>query len=110
MSEENLSLAELNQRRMNHAAKREDFPVGTKVQIVCVCRDFHFWYDETGVVTSNKDEYLGITVKLDEPRRYEGGQVLTHFGFRPQDLVVLKSPIKDLSHYLWEKLYKYIGD
>lgn len=104
------SLAELNKERMNHSAVREDFPVGTHVHIVCACRDFHFWYDETGIVVENKDTYLGIKVKLDEPREYDGGQIITHFGFRPQDLVVIKHPIKDLSVLLWEKLYKRIGD
>lgn len=104
------SLAELNQERMNHSAVREDFPVGTHVEIVCACRDFTFFYNETGRVIENKDTYLGIRVRLDEVRVYEDGSTLETFGFKPQDLKVITHQAKDLSLLLWEKLYKYIGD
>ena len=91
------SVADLNEERRNKKAKHSDFPVGTAVKIVCACQDFHFWYGETGIVTKNKGggSYLGITVKLDVPRTYEGdGQwppncktwTLTEFNFNPEDL------------------------
>lgn len=104
------SIADLNRERANHGAKLSDFPVGTHVRIVCACRDFTFFYDETGVVVENKDTYLGLRVKFDELRVYEDGSTLESFGFKPEDLVVIKHPVKDLSLLLWQKLYRYIGD
>jgi len=65
------SVYEMNQRVLNHNAKYEDFPVGTRVKIVTLCEDFNFFYGETGVVTKNTGGYLGITVKFDEPRQFE---------------------------------------
>lgn len=76
----------------------DDFPVGTKVKIICACQDMYFWYGETGVVTANKGYgkgvngegfgvcYLGIRVKFDEPRHFEDGYVQTDFNFQPTDL------------------------
>lgn len=88
------SISQLNDERRNKKAKHSDFPVGTAVKIVTVCRDFHFWYGETGIVTENKGggSYLGIRVKLDEPRVYEGNEftsgewTLETFNFNPEDL------------------------
>ena len=66
----------------------EMFPVGTKVKIICVCQDFNFFFGETGIVTKNTGEYLGINVKFDEPRHFENGSIQTDFNFKPEDLIV----------------------
>jgi hypothetical protein len=63
------------------------FPVGSHVQIVCMCQDFNFFWDETGVVTKNSGKYLGINVKFDEPRHFKGGSIQTDFNFEPADLM-----------------------
>ena len=67
----------------------DDFPVGTKVKIITPCEDFYFWYGETGIVIKNKHSYLGIIVKLDEPRHFEDGYIQKEFNFEPKSLVVL---------------------
>jgi len=67
--------------------KYEDFPVGARVKIICVCQDFNFFEgNEDGVVTKNTGEYLGIVVKFDEPRHFEGGHIQYDFNFKPDDL------------------------
>jgi hypothetical protein len=63
------------------------FPVGSHVQVICMCQDFHFFYDETGVVTENKGRYLSINVKFDETRHFKDGSVQTDFNFNPEDLI-----------------------
>lgn len=111
------SIADLNEERRNKNAKHSDFPVGTAVKIVTVCRDFHFWYGETGIVTENKGggSYLGITVKLDEPRVYDGNEftggdwTLTEFHFQPEDLRVLKRKPSQLT-LLKKRVKRFIKD
>lgn len=93
------SIADLNAKKRNKNAKHSDFPVGTKVKIVTVCRDMHFWFGETGKVTANRGEgsYLGVTVKLDTPRTYEASKEwpftaewsMKEFNFQPEDLKLL---------------------
>lgn len=80
----------------------DDFPVGTRVKIICDYQDFSFWYGETGVVTENKGYgkgvtdkgfgvcYLGINVKFDKPRHFIDGYIETDFNFNPTDLEPLK--------------------
>jgi len=70
------------------------FPVGTRVHVVTACQDFNFFYDETGFVTKNTGEYLGITVTFDEKREFTNGDVQTSFGFNPDDLFPLDIPNK----------------
>lgn len=70
------------------------FPVGTRVQVVTPCQDFCFFYEETGVVTKNTGQYLGITVTFDEPREFSDGTTQTCFGFAPDDLISLDLPNK----------------
>jgi hypothetical protein len=108
------SISDLNDQRINKKAKHSDFPIGSKVKIVAVCRDFHFWYGETGTVIENKGvgSYIGITVKLDKPRVYEAGswpddkeQVMETFNFEPEDLRLIKkrkkSFIKKALKWVW---------
>lgn len=67
-----------------------DFPVGTDVKIISHCVDMHFFYGEFGKVTENREEYLGITVEFDKPRKFKGGWTQNDFNFGPSDL--LKMP------------------
>lgn len=67
----------------------EMFPVGTPVQVITPCQDFHFFYDETGKVISNSGKYLGIVVEFDEPRHFTNGHIQKSFGFQPDDLIDL---------------------
>jgi hypothetical protein len=67
-----------------------DFPVGTRVQIITPSQDFYFFYDETGVVTENKNSYLGIIVTFDKPRKFEDGYIQKSFNFNPEDLFKLE--------------------
>lgn len=89
------SVAEVNEERRTkyntHTNTFEMFPVGTKVQIICVAQDFHFFKGtETGTVKENKGKYLGIIVKFDKPRQFTGGFVQEEFNFEPKDLIVIK--------------------
>lgn len=72
------------------------FPVGTKVKVICVCQDFTFFFPETepltGIVVKNTGKYLGICVRWDEIRRYEGGYNQRTFNFMPDDMIVLQAP------------------
>jgi len=111
------SIAEIHKRVLNHGATWKDFPVGTKVKIVCLCRDFYFFYGETGVVTQSSDKYLGIVVTFDEPRHFEStvgsptGYVQYQFGFKPEDLVVIYTPkMQTVTKHLLDRLYRVIGD
>lgn len=75
----------------------EDFPVDSRVKIITACQDFSFFYGETGKVIENKGTYLGITVKYDEPRHYQGGGVQTGFNFNPDDIVILDKRVKEIA-------------
>lgn len=67
----------------------EDFPIGSKVKIICSCQDFNFFFKETGEVVDNKGQYLGITVKFDTPRHFKDGSIQTEFNFEPSDLTII---------------------
>lgn len=69
----------------------KDFPVGTKVKIICACQDMTFFWGETGTVIRNSGKYLGIIVKYDEPRHYEGGYIQHDFNFAPDDLYIIST-------------------
>lgn len=71
----------------------DDFPVGTKVKIVSDMVDHSYFFGETGVVVENKDSYLGIKVKYDEPRIYKDGYVQEDFNFNPSDLEFIEKKI-----------------
>jgi hypothetical protein len=87
----NKSLLDMNEELKNRYNTRtqtyNDFPVGTHVQIICVCQDFNFFYSEEGVVEANSGKYLGIRVVFDKPRKFEDGSVQTYFNFDPDDLI-----------------------
>lgn len=90
MKKENKSFFEANCDVLNYGATYEDFPVGSKVQVVCLGQDYNFFYNETGVVIKNSGEYLGIIVKFDDPRKFSDGTVQVDFGFKPEDLIRLE--------------------
>jgi hypothetical protein len=69
----------------------EDFPIGTPVKIICLSQDHHFFFGEIGKVIHNSGEYLGISVKYDEPRHYVGGEIEYSFNFNPSDLCIWNS-------------------
>ena len=83
------SVYQLNQERKTDY-KYDDFPVGMPVQVMCVCQDFNFFDNETGVVVKNTGGYLGIGIKFDKPRHFEGGYIQKDFNFNPSDLKPLK--------------------
>lgn len=90
MTTTNKSIYELNQEAKTNLTW-EDLPVGTHVKIMCYARDFNFFFGETGIVVNNGGQRgsLGITVKFDKPRHFEGGYVQACFNFNPDDLAVL---------------------
>jgi hypothetical protein len=65
----------------------DDLPVGTQVKVITHYQDCYFFYGETGRVTQNSGQYLGINVKFDKPRRFEGGYIQYGFNFQPHDLI-----------------------
>lgn len=75
--------------------KYTDFPVGTKVKIICKAQDSYFFKgDETGIVTKNTGRYLGIIVKFDKPRHFEHGYIQKDFNFEPNDLIITEEEQK----------------
>jgi len=104
--------------------KFEDIPVGTRVQVVSHCVDFHFFYGETGVVTKAEDRYLGIKVRFDRPQKFKcvGGDEIYEkewHNFHPKNLKVisnngdsvneqLRSRIKELEGVV-RKCYEYFS-
>lgn len=68
-----------------------DFPVGTKVRIVSKVVDFCFFYGETGIVTRNSGQYLGIVVRFDEVRNFSDGTKQLDFNFCPQNLELINN-------------------
>jgi hypothetical protein len=100
------SLYQANQDRLNHTAKYSDFPVGSRVKVVCLCQDFYFFNPDTentkGTVIANSNKYLGIVVKWDEPREYEEGYIQTTFNFAPSDLRLLDDSPKTDNEICYE--------
>lgn len=90
MSKSHRSVADINdERRAKYKTLSNTykmFPVGTKVQVICVAQDFHFFSGkETGVVIRNDGKYLGIIVKFDD--KYKRPD----FNFEPKNLIVLEA-------------------
>lgn len=86
------SLHEANNERLNHNAVHADFPVGTRVKVVCLHQDCYFFNPDTqntnGTVIRNSGSHIGIIVKWDISRRYES-HVQEEFNFGPKDLIKL---------------------
>lgn len=73
----------------SHHRAAADFPVGTRVRVVCKMQDWAFFRGtETGEVIRNGNRYLSIIVRFDEPMHYEDGHIRTEHGFEPSDLVI----------------------
>lgn len=85
-----------------------DFPVGTDVKIVCQQQDFYFFYGETGKVVKNSGHHLGIIVKFDVPRHFEGGYIQETFNFSSKDLDFKNSDIDWKNWKSEDSLYKVI--
>jgi len=85
MAEISKTVAELHAKAVEKYSTEKndfsDFPVFSKVKIIAPFVDFVFFYGETGMVIKNSRDYLGITVKLDEPRRN-----IIEWNFNPKDL------------------------
>ena len=64
----------------------DDFKIGDRVEVIVPWEDCYFFYGETGIIIKNSHEYLGIVVKFDNPRNFEGGYVQETFNFKPEDL------------------------
>lgn len=84
------NVAEVNQERRTkyNTLKNtyKQFPVGTRVQVICVAQDFAFFNgEETGTVTKNTGDYLGIIVTFD--KKY--AKYRPNFNFEPKDLIAL---------------------
>jgi hypothetical protein len=92
------SIYEVNEksRKENNTYKNTfaDFPIGSRVKVICACQDFNFFWGETGVVIANSGQYLGINVKFDDARHFEDGSVQESFNFAPDDLVRTDKKIK----------------
>lgn len=84
-----------NQNRLKAFGTLENtfdmFPVGTRVQTVCLYQDFMIFHeDKTGTVTKNGGRYLSIRVKFDEPIEMQNREPIGSYGFNPEDLIVLE--------------------
>jgi ribosomal protein L21E len=94
----NRSVADANQDQKEKYKttknKYEDFPVGSRVRVICVAQDMYFFHPEyedlTGTVIRNSGQYLGIIVRWDIPRQYEN-HLQEEFNFEPQDLVLIET-------------------
>ena len=82
----------------------DDFPIAIRVKVVCPCEDFTFFNGETGVVTQNTGDYLGIAVKFDNPPHYRDGSVLTGFSFNPKSLCVLNKITEEIAETVREQI------
>lgn len=70
----------------------DDLPVGTRVKVVTGCVDFHFFRGDTGTVIENRGTYLGIIVKFDRVRYFQGFSGLysqESFNFNPENLEII---------------------
>ena len=82
----------------------DDFPIAIRVKVITPCEDFTFFDGETGVVTQNTGDYLGISVEFDDPHRYRDGSVLTGFNFNPKSLCVLNKITEEIAESIREKI------
>lgn len=92
--------ANLNQKRKYKTLDntKDTFPIGTRVRVICVCQDFHFFNPEKqntyGTVIGNDNiSYTSIKVKWEVPRIYADGNgndkyIQEHFYFSPSDLTL----------------------
>lgn len=72
----------------------KDFPIGTRVMVICICQDFMFFEgNETGKVIRNSGDYLGIIVEFDEPRKFNNNYLQKEWNFSPTDLIILSDRI-----------------
>ena len=98
----NITIALLNEIQFTNYGTRantyEIFPIGTGVKIVTYISDFTYFHGETGVVVENTGIYLGISVKLDVPRKYADGQIDYVFNFQPHHLIVIKN-VKEVLNF-----------
>ncbi len=67
------------------------FRVNDHIKVITLGQDFFFFYGETGVIERIEDRHLGIQVRFDEPRHFQGGMVQERFGFDPEDLLVIEA-------------------
>jgi hypothetical protein len=67
------------------------FRVNDRVKVVALGQDFHFFFGEEAIVERVEDKHLGIHVRFDPPRRFEGGMLQEFFGFDPEDLLVIET-------------------
>jgi hypothetical protein len=75
------------------------FPVGTRVKIICVCRDMTFFKgNELGTVSKNSGDYLGIIVDFDD--------IDFSFNFAPEDLIVIREAEK-MTKVMADKVSKH---
>lgn len=95
------SVADLSlERKRKHGTLNNmysTFAINSRVQVITLGRDFNYFDGtEEGTVVKNHFRYLGIIVKFDKPRRFEGGYTQTTFNFEPEDLKLLSGncPIK----------------
>ena len=65
----------------------KDFPEGIRVVVITPIEDFSFFHHDHGVVTKNTHEYLGVSVKFDNPREFKDGYVQVGFNFHPYHLI-----------------------
>jgi hypothetical protein len=79
------------QKHKTFANQYSDFPVGSRVKIICIFQDYMFFTGhETGTVIANHYKYLGIHVEFDEPRQLRHESKYTSFNFEPSDLILFK--------------------
>jgi hypothetical protein len=92
----NRSIADVNQAQKEKyktlSNSYMDFPIGSRVRVICVAQDMYFFDPETqdlsGTVIRNSGDYFGIIVQWDSPRQYET-HLQTEFNFEPTDLVLI---------------------
>jgi len=94
--------------------KFEDVPIGTRVQVVSHCVDFHFFYGETGVVTKAEDRYLGIKVRFDRPQKFKcvGSDEIYEkewHNFHPKNLKVISNNGDSVNEQLRSRIKELEG-
>ena len=70
----------------------ENFKIGDRVKVITPYCDSYFFFEEEGEVIKNTFSYLGISVKFDKVREFEGGYLQISFNFNPKDLYHLNKP------------------
>jgi len=88
-----------------HDNKFSDFSVGSRVKIICLGQDMHFFYGETGKVIKNTGNYLGIIIQFDEPRHFKDGSIQKDFNFEPSDLLLIEQIDKYHYHEAQDRMH-----